>query len=284
MAKQTAGAKSAAATAPFQEERHAAATWHRNDAAITVDHVLQDIQQGEEPPNSQQLAFLKHFARRLKVEILEMKQRTCEASTQEPLLDLVHGFPGTGKSKVIGWMRSLMEKGLGWVHGIQFVCLAFQNAMAAQINGFTVHHWSGIPPRKADGGASADKQKLSIKCQALRVVIIDEISMIDAELLGGLEYMIASVIRQQGAYKKTHRWYQASFRWIERCPVRRLLAVAPSVRHVLVQQPHRYSRRQSSQCVEPFLGRGAGYNTIVLAAHRGHEMSRSMVQGFSATV
>ena len=202
MAKRTAGAKTAAAAAPFQEERHAAATWHRDDAAITVDHVLRDMQQSEEPPNSQQLAFLKHFARRLKVEILEMKQRTCEASTQEPLLDLVHGFPGTGKSKVIGWMRSLMEKGLGWVHGIQFVCLAFQNAMAAQINGFTVHHWSGIPPRRGDGGASADKQKLSLKCQALRVVIIDEISMIDAELLGDLEYMIASVIRQQGTYKK----------------------------------------------------------------------------------
>ena len=54
----------------------------------------------------------------------------------------------------------------------------------------------------ADGGACGDKHKLSIKCQALRVIIIDEISMIDAELLGPLEYMVSSVIRQGGTYKR----------------------------------------------------------------------------------
>ena len=49
-----------------------------------------------------------------------------------------------------------MEEGLGWEHGVQFVCLAFQNAMAAQINGHTVHHWSGIPARNDDGNATAE--------------------------------------------------------------------------------------------------------------------------------
>ena len=77
--------------------------------------------------------------------------RKVNESADEPLLDLVHGFPGTGKSRLIHWMRVLMEKGLGWQHGVQFVCLAFQNAMAAQINGFTIHHWSGIPARSLEG-------------------------------------------------------------------------------------------------------------------------------------
>ena len=46
---------------------------------------------------------------------------------------------------LIAWMRRLMEEGLGWEHGVQFVCLAFQNMMAANIDGQTIHNWSGIP-------------------------------------------------------------------------------------------------------------------------------------------
>ena len=102
---------------------------------------------------------------------------------------------------VIKWMRTLMEEGLGWEHGVQFVCLAFQNAMAAAINGYTVHHWSGIPVKAIDG-ATGDKHKQSIKCQALQVIIIDEVSMISAELLGALEYIVSASIRHYGTYKK----------------------------------------------------------------------------------
>ena len=129
-----------------------------------------------------------HFVQRLKLELREQQTNTVNQSDREPLLDLIHGFPGTGKSRVIAWQRQLMEEGLGWTHGVQFVCLAFQNAMAAQINGFTVHHWSGIPARSTSGEGGGDKTKQSIKCQALRVILIDEISMISAELLGSLEY------------------------------------------------------------------------------------------------
>ena len=95
-------------------------------------------------PNAEQQT-LEHLVRRLEVGVLEERQRTVGASRQEPLLDLVHGFPGTGKRRVITWMRQLMEDGLGWINGRQFVCLVFQNAMAAQINGFAIHHWPGIP-------------------------------------------------------------------------------------------------------------------------------------------
>ena len=99
-------------------------------------------------------------------------------------------------------MRTLMEDGLGWVHGTQFVCLAFQNAMAAHINGYTIHHWSGIPTRPKHGKNTGDRHKQSIKCQALRVVILDEISMDSAELLGALEYVIKKATRVNGTYKK----------------------------------------------------------------------------------
>ena len=95
-----------------------------------------------------------------------------------------------------------MEDGLGWERSVQFVCLAFQNAMAAAINGYTIHNWSGIPIKSDDGNSCGDKHKQSMKCQALRVIIIDEVSMISAELLGALEYVVKGAIRAQGTYKK----------------------------------------------------------------------------------
>jgi len=117
------------------------------------------------------LQFLKHFVNRLKIEVLEKQQRTEEDSQAAPLLDLLHGLPGTGKSRVIAWMREIMETALGWTHGVQFVFLAFQNVMAAAINGFTLHHWSGIPAHYAEGGGTGDRHAQSLKCQALRVIL-----------------------------------------------------------------------------------------------------------------
>ena len=35
------------------------------------------------------------------------------ASKHEPMLDVVHGYPGTGKTRVIAWVREYFEKVLG---------------------------------------------------------------------------------------------------------------------------------------------------------------------------
>ena len=99
-------------------------------------------------------------------------------------------------------MRELMEDGLGWQHGVQFVCIAFQNAMAAHIQGATIHHWSGVPCRREEGNGTGDSHKQSIKCQALRVIIIDELGMNSAELIGQLEYVVRKAVRTVGTYKK----------------------------------------------------------------------------------
>ena len=188
--------------APFEEKRHTAAFWFEGNKAKTLDDAFEMILQDEEGPNQEQKAFLVHFIKRLKIEVLEMQRNTVNTSEHEPLLDLIHGFPGTGKSRLIMWMRQLLEKGLGWEHGVHYVCLAFQNAMAASINGYTVHHWSGIPTRSDDGKSTGDRHKQSIKCQALRVIIIDEISMLSAELLGALMHVVTGAVRARDSYKK----------------------------------------------------------------------------------
>ena len=126
--------KAGASRAPFEEERNAAASWNKPDARASLDAAFKDICVEEEPPNQEQHAFLVHFRDRLKLEVLEQQKQRVNESAKDPILDMIHGFPGTGKSRVIHWMRQLMEKGLGWQHGVQFVCLAFQNAMAAHIN------------------------------------------------------------------------------------------------------------------------------------------------------
>ena len=169
---------------PFNEKRCRHAMYDPSRDERTIDDALNAIMSGKRRPNRQQHAFLEHFTERLKNERREQVTDRINLGSREPLLHLVHGFPGTGKSAVIAWMRQLMEEGLGWEHGSQFVCLAFQNAMAAQINGYTVHHWSGIPVRSEGGEGLGDMHSFSMKCQALRVIIIDEVSMIDAELFG----------------------------------------------------------------------------------------------------
>ena len=75
--------------------------------------------------------------------------------------------------------------------------------MAALINGFTVRQWSGIPVHITAGSSRIrDNQTLSITCQCLRAIIIEEVSMIYAELLATLEYAISKVVRVNDTYKK----------------------------------------------------------------------------------
>ena len=107
--------------------------------------------------------MLKAIAERVNTEMLEEQAGEMASTAHEPMLDLVHGLPGTGKSRVIAWIRELLEDVLRWEHGVEFVCLAFQNSMAAHIDGATIHHWSTIQVGEALG-AARDKNKLSIRC------------------------------------------------------------------------------------------------------------------------
>ena len=62
--------------------------------------------------------------------------------------------------------------------------------MATNIEGCTIHHWAEIPVN--DVGAQSKKRSRDIgavflRCQNLRWILVDEISMVSAELFAELE-------------------------------------------------------------------------------------------------
>ena len=86
---------------------------------------------------------------------------------------------------------------------MQFVFLAFQNSMAALIDGLTIHHWAGIPVH-AEAGSVGTKNtaKLSTLCQSLRFIFIDEVSMVSAKLFAQLSRIVQKVVRVRSGYKR----------------------------------------------------------------------------------
>ena len=51
------------------------------------------------------------------------------------------------------------------------------------------------------GGSSRDPHKLSTKCQLLRWILIDEISMVSASLFFQLELSVSKVVRRKNPYR-----------------------------------------------------------------------------------
>ena len=152
--------------------------------------------------------MLEHVAERVEKEMTEERSDMVSSTPCEPVFDLIHGIPGGGKSKVIAWICELFTDVLGWENGTQFVCLAVQNTMAANIGGHTIHHWASIPFRDdkgkvkgGGGGGKRDTRMLYHRCLNMRWILIDEISMVSAELLSELQYLVQQAVRNRGTYK-----------------------------------------------------------------------------------
>lgn len=144
----------------------------------------------------------------MKRELTEEAAALVSETNDEPVFDLIHGLPGAGKSKVIAWICELFTEILRWTHGNQFVCLAFQNTMAANIGGSTIHRWAEISFEAEGGKGRSSKPRdigvLFTRCQNMRWILIDEISMVSAELLSELQRRVCQAVRPMGTYKKRH--------------------------------------------------------------------------------
>ena len=187
---------------PYREGNVPHATLYGTPPEDRLRRWLRELQGRKESPTAEQAAFLESLVERLVAEAREEQLQSQAKSASEPMLDMVHGVPGAGKSRLIAWVREAFETQLGWKHGVQFVCLAFQNAMAAAIGGFTIHHWTGISIGETAGtGPSRDLSKLSTQCQCMRFILFDEVSMVAAELIGQTEHLVSKVVRKRSGYK-----------------------------------------------------------------------------------
>ena len=95
-------------------------------------------------PLQQQILDLVH-ERRIVEHVCEngegVPSKTC---CPEPLLRLIHGLPGSGKTQVLRWLQSYFEEVWSWTLGLEFVFTAPLNSMASNIQGSTIHSWGGI--------------------------------------------------------------------------------------------------------------------------------------------
>ena len=98
----------------------------------------QQLFAGDVVPNSKQQTILEAVHARC---VHEHARATQE---EPPFLKLIHGLPGSGKSKLLTWIRSYFEDVWHWEDGREFVFLAPLNSMACNIGGSTVHGWGRI--------------------------------------------------------------------------------------------------------------------------------------------
>ena len=77
--------------------------------------------------------------------------------------------------------------------------------MAANIDGQTIHTWGGIPWQEVTDphrGKPEEINELHARCQSLRWILIDEISMVSAELLEELQKRVTQAVPAHALYKK----------------------------------------------------------------------------------
>ena len=143
--------------------------------------------------NPEQRAFCAKVADRVADELLEARR---DEATSEPLRWVLHGGPGTGKSYTLKLLRKeLFEGVLGWQHGVDFQIVSFQAVMAELLDGDTIHHALGL-----DWGGDRTRNCLRTleKAQETlqwRWLILDEFSMVSAELLAQLELRCRELMR-----------------------------------------------------------------------------------------
>ena len=92
------------------------------------------------------------------------------------------GEPGSGKTHTVNRYADYLR-----AQGIEFAVTASTGIAATHIGGMTVHSWSGIGIRKSfsveELAVLKGREKLASRVGRARVLVIDEISMLEASTL-----------------------------------------------------------------------------------------------------
>ena len=183
----------------------AAGTWQREaqDIVREVGEFVTDVRQ-KHMCNDEQLEFLEKVCERIQAEAVTGQDRGGAAETNtEPLRWALHGGPGTGKSYVLNLLRKdLFEKRLGWQQGQEFQIVTFQAVNAEPLDGDTIHSALGLAWHGNDSNVDAQRI-LDLAGNAIRWrwLLIDEISMVSAEMLARLEARCRQLVQDLCATK-----------------------------------------------------------------------------------
>ena len=154
--------------------------------------------------NPEQKKFCGIVAERVAAELrAERHPDDAFGKDDDPLRWALHGGPGTGKSYTINLLRhGLFEEVLGWKQGVQYQVVTFQAVMADALEGDTIHHAFGLNWTGNDSSKSLKHLlELSLATLQWRWLIIDEFSMVSAELLAQLERRCREMIRDLSVAK-----------------------------------------------------------------------------------
>jgi hypothetical protein len=165
--------------------------WYARTREATVDGMR---------VNTEQFEMLRIVIDRVAREMTELA--TTGAVKSQPLLWLLHGRPGTGKSHVLRLLRELFDRVLQYQIGVEYQVAAFQAVMAAQLGGDTLHHACGIAIKDTGEGRRQRQTDTAKRVLRWRWLIIDEISMVSARLLAEVDLRLRSVVCTVDAYKR----------------------------------------------------------------------------------
>ncbi len=123
-------------------------------------------------PNELQNRVLKAIHQRCVLEAEDLHKISVDISSV-PLLRLIHGLPGSGKSELLRWIRSYFEEVWMWGYGDEFCFLAPLNTMACQIGGDTVHSWGRIRFMDRRGMIIAPKESDNRETPAMTMKVLN---------------------------------------------------------------------------------------------------------------
>ena len=148
--------------------------------------------------NAKQREFLELIVDRVLVELDLIEPNASIRKSSEPLVWLLHGSPGTGKSHELPFLRELFGDLLGYTQGIEFQVVAFQAVNAADIKGETIHQAFGL---NRNGKPSENATTATQRMGYWRWLIVDEISMVSAKLLARMEQQQRECTSSKTAFK-----------------------------------------------------------------------------------
>ena len=150
--------------------------------------------------NAEQHQFLKLVVERALVEYNLVDPRDTGRASREPLVWLLHGSPGTGKSHVLKYLRMLLQDLLGYVQGIDFEVTAFQATNAADVGGLTLHTACGLN-REKDCLDTACRPDTARRIAFWRWLLVEEVGMVSARLLAQVDLRIRGAVPAAAQWK-----------------------------------------------------------------------------------